>query len=253
MIISCTNHEQLILENIISTISQIRLGGQATAPLIIPSQDSIQVDFYVDAAKTVLLFSENSTDNAANFVSSQDKTLYYPPDLKMNHTEDALSVNYSQPLYYVDVIVDEYTTIEMTYNNRQNMLFQSVIVSTKKDPSFTTNDNSAIIVPAGTEEIPHEFMHFTNVIPQWDIYTQLTSPNLTDLSEMDKVNLGYQVTNILRLALYKDPYRKSICTFYDNQLIGTLVEQATVMPSTGMFFKGNNRVKCCYTANATSF
>ena len=246
MIVSPQNKESLILANIISTLSQLRLGGQPTAPLIISSLGDMTIDVYVDAAYTTLLFSENTTDNAENFSTVGDKTLYAIPDAKMNYTDDSLSLKYCQPTYYVIITIDEYTILKMTYNNRQNLLFKSVIVSTKKEPEFSTNDDSVIIVPVGSTEIPYPSAYFSHVFPEFNCYLQLTTPNLTDLSELDRINTAYLSQNIIRLALSKDTSRGKSCTFYDSAIDGTLVGSCDILPSTGMFFRGCVNVKCCY-------
>ncbi len=244
MIISAQNTDQLILSNIVKTLKQVRLGGGACIPLIIQGQGDISVDFYVDAAKTKLLFSDNSTDSPAQFTTSGTITKYVPEDIKMNYTNEALSDVFCQELYYVTVTLNG-EEVNQTYRNEDNLLF-NVIVSTKPNPQFSTNDDTAIIVPVSSVEEPRQNMYISYIFQEFDVYLQLTAPNLTDLSELERVNTGYLATNILRRALYFDPTRGHLACFYNKDLDGTSVQECKSMSSSGLYFQGCARVKTVY-------
>ncbi len=253
MIISAINKSSAILQNLVDTLSQIRVGGQAVRPLVIDRKDYslINVAFYVDKEKTELLFQENTTDFPDSFVASQNKTLYSPSDVKLNFTQNALSALFAQKLYYVTITIDSTTVINTSYDNSKNLMFTDVIISTQKNPVFNTDSDTAIIVPTQEDERPAKEAFHSLVIPNYDIYLQITAPNLTNLSEKDRIDMANKATSIMRLALYKDPNRDGNCTFYDQNLDGTYVGRVEVMPTSGKFFNGVCRVQCCYMAANT--
>lgn len=255
MIIDVTNKESLILDNIIQTLSQIRLGGVPMAPLIIDSTSdtSIQVYFYSNAGMSNLLFTRDNSTHQELFTALQNKTSFAVPDEDINFTEDALSPYFCLSTYYTRIVVNGQTT-QGTYNNRQNLLFKSVVVATKPDPVFSTNDDSAIIVPVSADEKPGKTnSHYSWILPAFDIYLQLTTPNLTGLSERVRVDTAFLATNVIRIALYKDANRGGNCTFFDSELNGTLVRQCNPLASGDMFFRGVIRVTTCYMASATTY
>ena len=252
MIISAANKDSLILTNIVDTLAQIRIGGVAMVPLVLEGTGDVDLTFYVDAEKTTTLFTDSSTDHPERFTVNGTKTIYTPPDEEINYTQDALSALYSQKTYYVSAVVGT-STINTTYANSKNMLFRSVIVASKKNPDFSTADNTAIIVPQPAKEVPNPYAFHSTVQTAYDVYLQLTLPNLTNLSEESKVHTANLITNVIRLALYIDKYRGGNCCFLDKDVDGTLVESCEIMESSGMIFRGKVRVRTAYMSSTTTF
>lgn len=255
MIISAINRDAAITQDIVATLEQIKQGGKPNKPLVLnhASGDTCMVDFYVDVEKTIPLFTENSNDNPDSFGVSGGRTIYTPPDEKINFAP-AVSKTYSQPTYYVTASWGEYdpTVINLTYPNRDNLLFQSVLVTTDKNPSFTANQNTAILI-APTVRVVNTRANDDRayVILEYELRVQMAQFQC-GFSDEDRVLDLMAVGNMIRNALYADRYRGGNCTLMDENLNGTFISPATPLPSTDLL-KGSMRIQCVFVAASTGW
>lgn len=277
MIVNDLSKDALILQNILSTLRQTKPSGQANVPLVIDhvatcggdglntlsleeletetleELASIEIDggaqctvvFYTDEARTDLFFTQNTTDNASNFTVSKGRTLYTPPDSLMNNAGN-ISTTMAQPIYWVTVIFCDGTVKKTAYRNVDNLLFQNVLVTSKPDPKFATNDNCCIVYPKGQRiEIRQTNAPIDYIILDYVLYLQLNIFGWKDLSESDRVIRGYSFNNLIRNALQSDTSRGGYCTFFNKDLNETYVGNIDLRQSEAVL-KGSLKVQCCY-------
>src|SRR5690242_16648151 len=218
MIVSATSKQSAILTDIKTTLAQVKQGGKPNLKLVLDhtAEDSeytpgCTVDFYIDADRTHLLFSENSINDADHFTLSAGRTLYTPPDEQLNFSP-RVSDQYAQPLYYVTATFSDAVVKNQTYRNVDNLLFQSVIVSTKRNPDFSTNDNTCIIVPTGetVKAVPGSAVDdgdfggrydLSYALPTFELYLQVNVFDWENLSEENRVGQLTSINNMIRNAL----------------------------------------------------
>lgn len=260
MIISAENKEQAILTNVRLTLEQIKQGGKANQKLVLEHISIVDdeylpnctVDYYIDSERTQLLFSEDTDANPDSFSTQGTRTLHTPPDEKINFAQ-GLSNQFAQALYYVTATFSDGEVIEQTYRNIDNLMFQSVIVTTKANAKFITNDNSVMIYPR-SESISNYAANddLTFATFPMDLYINLNVFNWEKLSEENRWIEGQNVTNIIRNALYADRYRDGNCTLLDKDLQGTNVGNITILPSDAVL-KGKIEVKTAFYVSPTTY
>lgn len=252
MIISTIDRDGAILNDIVTTLQQIKQGGVPNRRLPIMHVDDLcTVSFYVDAAKTNLLFTENSTDHASSFTIEGTTTYYVPPDEKINFAP-AISDAYSQATYYVTVVFADETTLNLTYRNSDNLLFQQVIVSSKKTPEFSFASNTAILTPNQQKVVTTKANDDrAYVLLDYDLTIQMTKFQC-GLTDQSRVLALLTVNNLIRNALYADRYRNGNATLYDENVNGTFVSPAQQLPSSELF-KGSMKLQCCYMVASTAY
>lgn len=253
MIVSTISRDAAILDNIVSTLGQLKDGTVANKPLTLDHvANTCTVDFYVDAAKTQLLFSENSTDNAGSFSTDAGRTIYTPPDPRINFAP-TISDIYSQPLYYVTAWFSDATTIEATYANSANLVFQKITVASKKNPPFVTNGNELIIVVCGQKEEGSKAADdYRTITVEFEMYLQLTIYDWKNLSEFNREMARMNVNNLIRDALYADRYREHNATLVNNNVDGTYVGQIQAMESKDTL-RGMLNVRCAFLTFSTTY
>lgn len=260
MIQSATNKEIAIVTDIRKTLEQLKKGGVPNQKLVLEyinthaneySPDCL-VEFYVDADRSQLLFVEDTDSNAANFSTQGTRTLYQPPDEKINFSA-GISEQYAQPLYYVTAIFADGKEINTTYRNVDNLVFQSVIVTTKANAKFSTNDNTCMIYPR-TESIDNMQQNddLAYALFPMDLYIQLNVFDWEKLSEENRWAAGQSAANLIRNALYQDRYRNVNCTFYNKDLRGTSVGNCTILPSDAVL-KVKVEVKCAFYVSSSTY
>jgi hypothetical protein len=204
------------------------------------------ISFYLDAARTQLIFTANTGANASDFSINQNKLYFTPPDSLIN-SATALSTTLNQPLYYwTATFNDPYG--EQTfgeYKNSLNLMFQSVICANKYPITFSKNENQAVIVP-GVEKQDRKKSSdpVTYLISPFDVNLQLIIPRWDNLDEVIRIQTRQQVTNAIRTALYSDRGRGGYATFYDKEIAGTLVGDFTPAKSDAVLL-GRIVVKTC--------
>lgn len=238
------------------TVDGVFLGameGGNTIYLFETAATTCTVNFYVDSAKTLLLFSVNNTDYPEAFTVSGDKTFFVPADEWINFAP-GISTTYSQKLYYWTAVFGDSTTLTDVYRNSKNLLFESVKVYSKANPASETNENLAYFVPSK----PHEEVRNSKtsddrayVIVNYDLYVSLNSSEC-DLDETAAILLGYTISNLVRNALYTDRYRDHNATLLNENINGTFVSPLVVMPGDG-YFLGMMKVQCVYEVESTSY
>ena len=270
MLITPVNADNAILQNIKQTLEQIKLSTDLNQPLVVdhavkdsedfetlstvefdalttgqfdelPIEDiSLTVMFYADKEKNTLVFSDDSLTNPDRFILKGTKTLYTPPDSLMN-TGTNLDSTCFLPLYYVTATFSDGITRNLTYRNVDNLLFQKVMVSTKKDPEFGTNDNVCVLVP-GLQQLKNVKQSESRgyMIMPFDLYLQMDFMERKNLTEEALVIRANALANAIRLALYQDRYRNGYAVLFNEDIDGTYVGQATVQPS-----KAYLRAKLC--------
>jgi hypothetical protein len=270
----------LILSNLIQTLSQIAPSNNLNAPLVIeqtPSGFSFatlsseefaaltsvqfsglsspavwSVSFYVDPGRTQLLFTEDSNANPTSFSTLGTRTFYVPPATKLN-TAAGLSTTDYQPVYYVNVLFNGVTTLTTTYDNSQNLLFQSVIVSNDKSPKFASNANLCVIVPCDdVNDNSRSNDTYSTVTLTFDLYLQLLIYDWTNLSELNRTNVRMNVQNLIRNALYADRYRNGNSCLRDRNVDGTYVGQIKPLASNDVL-KASLRVQCAFLVTPQTY
>jgi hypothetical protein len=280
MIVTAVNNNTAVLQNIISTLSQIKVSGQANAAIQIDNQtagtdpalglvtlsldelvnlsvtelaglpvtgsDVYTINIYSDQARSNLIVTDNSTANPNHFVVDlTGRVFYVPSDTGLNDAA-TISTTASQPLYYLTVTSTAGLYAELAYNNADNLLFQSVIVSTTDKPTFTQNTNQIVIVPKGERQINMEVSGIHgHVIASFDVYVQQICFNWQNLSEQSRIQKQQQAANLIRNVLYLDRYRGATCTMLGAQLNGTLCKEFKPLASDAVL-KGVMRVDCAY-------
>jgi hypothetical protein len=198
------------------------------------------------------LFAENSTDNPGSFSVNAGRTIYVPPDPKLN-LSPGVSDRFALPLYYVTASFSDSVTLTPTYKNSDNLLFQRVAVASKKQPEFLPNENALVIVPSNKKYVNHQSSgQISYSILDFDLNVQLAIFDWSKLSEEDRIAAGQRVNNIVLNALYADPTRGDNATFYSTQLDGTDVGQIVLQPSKDVL-RGTIKVQCAYMVNPTGY
>jgi hypothetical protein len=254
MIISAINRDQAVLDNIVSTLSQMRQGGTPLKPLVMDyTAASVTVSFYVDAAKTILLFSDDSTSHPTRFNAVAGRIIYTPQDESINFAPTPISDRYCLALYYVTATFSDATVKTYTYNNSANLVFQSVVVSSKDNPNFSTNDNSVVVIPKGQKEEGSEASDdYRFILPEYKLILQLVVYDWTNLSEAARLAKANEVNNLIRNALYADRYRGGNSALYDHDLDGTYVSKIELLPSKNTM-KAALTVRCAFLATSTTY
>lgn len=255
MIVSAINKEQAIVTNIKQTLQQLKQGGKDNLPIVLNHtfNNKWDISFYVDPERTQLLFSENSTDDPDSFTAQANRTLYTPPDQLINFAA-GISEQYAQPLYYYTATFHGGDPIITgVYRNIDNLVFQSVIVTTKANAKFVTNANTCMIYPrpsegrpyGGSDDLIFEIMNI-------DLFMQLLVYNWANLSEEVRWQTAQNTANLIKNALYVDPTRDDNCTVFDKDLQATDIDNIQVLPSDDLL-KLSMRVRCCYRASSTTY
>jgi hypothetical protein len=254
VIVSPINRESAILRNIVDTLKQIKVGGKRNNPVVVEG-DVLAISFFVDEARAQLLFADNHDDHPERFITEGRRTLYYPQDEELNFAPK-LSSTFAQPLYWVTASRgngSDTDDVKLVYRNVDNLLFQSVIVASKGNPSFATNENTAIVVPAPEKaDVTPANDDRVYVTTAYDIYLQLLVFNWQDLSEHQRMDQLFTAQNVIRDALFRDRYRDGNSTFLDRNVNGTWVGSIEPLPSEAML-KAVIRVQCPFLADSTSY
>lgn len=280
MRITANNRDQAILANLIQTLSQIAPSSHMNAPMVIErtangfsfatlsseefnALTSVQfsgmsspavwsVSFYVDPGRTQLLFTEDSNANPTSFSTLGTRVFYVPPANKLNAANGLSSVDY-QPVYYVTILFNGVTNLLTTYDNSQNLLFQSVIVSNEKNPKFVSNANLCVIVPCDDmNDNSRSNDTYSMVTLTFDLYLQLLIYDWTNLSELNRTNIRMNVQNLIRNALYNDRYRNGNSCLRDRNVDGTFVGQIKPIASSDVL-KASLRVQCAFLVTPSTY
>ncbi len=278
------NREANLLTNVRATLSQIKDSSKANVALVLqhtllssvegfanlddasyvnltdpqyallPDTSTIgcTISFYVDAAMSILLLTEDTLNNPSSFSTNLSRTLYTPPDSKMN-ASSGISTTAAQPLYYYIATFSDSTVLTGTYANSKNLLFASVIVATKPNPQFSTNDNSCVIVPG--DPMLHESKEADDrgyVVVPYDLFLQLNVFDWTNLSEENRTIVRIQAENLIRLALYQDRYRNHNAALYSPDIQGTGVGRIRPLDSQALL-KACIKVQCAYMTESTNY
>lgn len=253
MIVSAINRDTAIRKNIMDTLSQIKQGGKENIPVVIDTTESdVLVNFYVDREREQLLFSNSSGDFPERFAVKGSKTYFTPSDEQMNFAP-TISDTFSQKLYYTKTFINGDNPTLSTYRNVDNLLFQNVIVSTKRNPDFAQNDNTAIIVVSGEKiEEKQTSDDLAVAFPVYEVYVQLNIFDWSNLSEEKRVDAAENVNNIIRDALYADRYRGGHATLFDQNVNGTYVGQIMILPSDAVL-KAVLKIQCAFNVSSTTY
>ena len=285
MLVTSNNTNSAILTNIVGVLSQIKQTGKANVPLLIDTVsvavddllgfdtlDSLEftnfntaefidldsgstdytVSFYLDHALTNLLFSDTTAANPSHFSYQSGKVFYTPVDTGMNDAT-GVSTAKSQPVYFVHVTSSAGLDTVIQYRNALNLMFQTVKVSCTKNPTFTTNDSAAIVVPGSEDQdqigMSSDLAFLTST---FDVYLQLPIYNWANLSEQVRIAQSQQAENLLRNGLYADRYRNGTCTTKDRNLDGTWIGNIRLLPSDALL-KAVVKMKTVHFASATTY
>ena len=275
-IITSINRNSLILANIQATLQQIKVQGvpnQRLAlgepisglglyeltldqlySLTLADLASLQlgtltctVDFYVDEAKTNLLFTENTVENPSDFSIINNKLFYTPPDSLINCAADTdISNTLNQYIYYVTVAYSDGTIFDLIYKNVNNLLFQQVIVASKVEPTYAGNGNVGVLTvnpeaQFGTKNSDDRRWN----LPSYDLTVFINILDWQNLSELDRISAYQNNSNIIMNALMKDRYRAGNSALHDKDLDGTAVFSMKPLPSKDRM-KGILKINCAY-------
>jgi hypothetical protein len=289
MLITVTNNREAnLLTNIRATLSQIKDATKANLPLVLQHSligggggigfstlddatyvaltdaqyvalSSVSggavgctISFYVDQAKSILLFTEDSVTNPSSFATNLSRTIYTPPDAKIN-ASTGISTTAAQELYYVTATFGDGIVINTTYRNADNLLFASVIVATKPNPQFSTNDNSCVIVcgePQLRESKDSDDRGY--VIVPYDLYLQLNVFDWSNLSEENRTLVRIKAENLIRLALYQDRYRNHNAALYSPDIQGTGIGRIKPLESKAVL-QACIKVQCAYMTESQNY
>ena len=285
MIVTSQNINTRVLSDIISTLGQMKISEQANRPLLIEQTQGLgnptlswetlttaqwetltnvqfeqlgltgvvySLTFFTDSELTRPLFTDDSGTSPSRFSVQSGKVFYTPDDSVLNNCP-TVSNQFAQSVYYVQVTSTAGLSKVVPYRNADNLIFQSVIVSSKPNPKFTTNENMAIVVPVSEKEYTLPMSgSVVQVVASYDVYLALTIFNWATLSEQERISQGQQINNVVRNALYSDRYRNGTCTFRDRDLDGTYVAEIKVQPSEAVL-KGVVRVQCCWFVSTSGY
>lgn len=285
MLLTSTNRNTAILQNIVQTLEQIKISGRTNQPVLIATYNSsalpldgfifldtaefndlddfefndldtsdsvtYTVSFYVDAARTSLIFTDTSSASPDKFQTISGRVFYSPADVGLNDNA-SVSTTKSQSTYYLTVTSTAGLNVLTTYDNSQNLLFRNAIVTSKPNPKFTIDANQAIIHPIGEvqEMLPVSGLH-GHIIASFDLYIQQIVPDWTKLSEQNRIQYQQQAANMIRNALYADRWRGGATTFVSADLRGTAVKMYKPLISDAVL-KGVIRVDCAYWIDGDS-
>lgn len=246
MISTPLNLDTPIRNNIVGTLLQLKNGTDINETLILEHHStSVSVSFYLDAAKTQLVFTESSTAEAPNFTLNAFKTLYIPPDSKINFAP-SLSTTYAQPVYFVTATFSDGFVVNTSYTNRKNMMFQQVGIETDENSAMIArSDNTAYIVPGRRETKRMKISEdMYDVLLSYVIIVPLNNfQDFKNLSRETPVALADVWLGNITNALYTDRYRGGNCNFYSADLDGTQVVSATLNQKKGAL---RIELKCSY-------
>ena len=260
---------QSILSNLVTTLSQIKLQGQDNVPVVIDHQQKtlstltlaqyatltvqewstmpieggqITVTFHLDVQRTSVAFSENTTANPDRFYTAAGRVFYMPDDTKLNGAA-GISTIAAQPIYYITVEQDGWQA-QGIYDNRRNLLFGRVLVSTKAEPKAFPNENVACLVPIAEAAENHESSDFIQYeTDTYDLYLWMDFAVRAGLSEEDDLIVVQTAVNAVRTALMIDRFRGGASTWQDADRNGTAIP-TVVFPPSKDFATAKLQIQC---------
>lgn len=243
------------------------------APQTISTLPSVSISFYTDKALTQFAFTDTSP---TSFAISNGAIVYTPSDAVMN-TAVGISTTKCQPIYYYQITIADSLHPQLivqgmfgnlisqgfeegsgdpttgVYRNIDNLLYQSAIVSTTLEPTFTLNENQAILVPGPQKlETFDSNYDFNYLIQTYTLVIQLILPEYTNLSEADRYQQGMNITNATRLALYQDRTRGGNATQFSKDVDATTVGQWQPIASDTVL-TGRMSIACASMVGATTY